>query len=71
MEGSVEPSMYLWKFSPFYSRFDEQGLPTHLPDGTPLGTVERREIEDEYESYKLIHADYLKVVDEVSNFRAL
>jgi hypothetical protein len=65
MDGSVQPSVYLWKFSPFYSKFDEQGLPTHFPDGTPLSTVERRNIEDEFESQKRIHAEYLKVVDEV------
>ena len=62
--------MYLWKFSPFYSKFDEQGLPTHFPDGSPLSTVERRNIEDEFESHKRIHAEYLKVVDEVCYFIA-
>jgi hypothetical protein len=70
MNGSVKPSVYLWKFSPFYSKFDEQGLPTHFPDGSPLSTVERRNIEDEFESHKRIHAEYLKVVDEVCYFIA-
>ncbi|ORX49402.1 hypothetical protein DM01DRAFT_184822 [Hesseltinella vesiculosa] len=50
----------LFKTSDEFSKFDDQGLPTHMKDGEEVTKSRRKKLQKEWDTQKKLHEQYLK-----------
>lgn len=56
----IPPSQLFLKDIDKYSKFNEQGLPTHDTEGNPVTKSQLKKLEKMYAQQKKVHEDYLK-----------
>ncbi|KAI8075340.1 cysteinyl-tRNA synthetase [Gilbertella persicaria] len=60
-KGKLAPQD-MFKQSDEFSKFDDQGFPTHAKDGEELTKSRKKKLQKEYDNQKKLHEEYLKEV---------
>ncbi|CAO3675721.1 unnamed protein product [Umbelopsis ramanniana] len=59
-KGKVAPEQMFLSFDKEYSKFDENGIPTHDNEGTEVAKSRRKKLQKEWDTQKKLHLEYLK-----------
>ncbi|KAI9487053.1 MAG: cysteinyl-tRNA synthetase [Benjaminiella poitrasii] len=60
LEKGKVPPQELFKQSDEFSKFDENGFPTHTKDGEEVTKSRKKKLQKEYDMQKKLHEEYLK-----------
>ncbi|CAO3616943.1 unnamed protein product [Cunninghamella echinulata] len=63
-KGRINP-VDMFKNNDEFSKFDEQGLPTHTKDGEEITKSRKKKLQKEWDSQKKLHEEYLKEMNKL------
>jgi cysteinyl-tRNA synthetase len=59
-KGKIPPEQMFLSFDKEYSKFDENGIPTHDNEGTEVAKSRRKKLQKEWDAQKKLHLEYQK-----------
>lgn len=62
-KGKIAPEQMFLSLTDEFSKFDENGIPSHDKEGTEIAKSRRKKLQKEWDTQKKLHMEYLKSLE--------